>query len=101
MKVKPRKLKVSGLPSPRCSRSAAAWRPNSIRRVFSGWSDSANSSRRAHHVEEPTGVGLVFEADDGIIRITEDDHVACCLPLSPAVGPEVEGVVQVDVGKQR
>ncbi len=29
MKVKPRKLKVSGLPSPLLSRFAAAWRPNS------------------------------------------------------------------------
>ncbi len=36
MKVRPRKVKVSGLPSPRCSRWAAVWRPNSIRRVFSG-----------------------------------------------------------------
>ena len=36
MKVKPRKLKVSGLPSPRCLRLSAAWRPNSISRVFSG-----------------------------------------------------------------
>ena len=55
----------------------------------------------AHHVEEPTGVGLVLEADDGIIRIAQDDHIACRLPLSPAIGPKVEGVVQVDVGKQR
>ena len=37
IKVKPRKSTVSGLPSPRCSRLAAAWRPNSIRRVLSGW----------------------------------------------------------------
>jgi len=34
MKVKPKKLKVSGLPSPRCLRVVAAWRPNSIRRVL-------------------------------------------------------------------
>jgi pimeloyl-ACP methyl ester carboxylesterase len=45
-KVKPRKLKVSGLPSPRWARPAAAWRPNSNRRVLSGWSDSANSCNR-------------------------------------------------------
>jgi len=44
------------------------------------------------------GVGLVLEADDGIIRIAQDDHIACRLSLSPAIGPEVEGVVQVDVG---
>src|SRR5580704_12537137 len=44
MKVKPRTLKVSGLPSPRRARRSAAKRPNSIRRVLSGWSDSENSS---------------------------------------------------------
>src|SRR5215213_9489228 len=42
--VKPRKSKVSGLPSPRRARPAAARRPNSIRRVLSGWSDKANAS---------------------------------------------------------
>ena len=36
MKVKPRKLKVSGLPSPRRLRRSAAKRPNSMSRVFSG-----------------------------------------------------------------
>src|SRR5262249_5013514 len=36
MKVKPRKLKVSGLPSPRRLRRSAAKRPNSMIRVFSG-----------------------------------------------------------------
>ena len=102
MKVKPRKLKVSGLPSPRCSRSAAAWRPNSIRRVLSGCSDSANSPNRlAHRVEEPPGVGLVLEADDDVVGIAHDDHVAGGLAPSPALGPQVEDVVQVDVGKQR
>ena len=35
MKVKPRKVKVSGLPSPRRLRFSAAKRPNSISRVFS------------------------------------------------------------------
>ena len=47
MKVKPRKSKVSGLPSPRWARLAAAKRPNSIRRVLSGCSDSANSCNRS------------------------------------------------------
>jgi hypothetical protein len=40
MKVKPRKLKVSGLPSPRRLRRSAAKRPNSISRVFSANKDS-------------------------------------------------------------
>src|ERR1700736_522468 len=46
MKVKPRKLKVSGFPSPRRARRSAAKRPNSIRRVLSGLSDSENSLNR-------------------------------------------------------
>jgi hypothetical protein len=46
IRVIPRKLKVSGFPSPRCFRPVAAWRPNSIRRVFSGCSDSENSCSR-------------------------------------------------------
>jgi hypothetical protein len=33
--------------------------------------------------------------------IAHEDHVARGLALSPAHGPEVERVVQVDVGKQR
>src|SRR6266571_1980711 len=47
MKVMPRKLKVSGLPNPRCLRLISARRPNSIRRVFSGCSDSENSCSRS------------------------------------------------------
>src|ERR1700729_1339655 len=43
MKVKPKNAKVSGFPSPPNSRSVAAKRPNLIRRVLSGWSDSTNS----------------------------------------------------------
>jgi hypothetical protein len=34
--VKPRKLDVSGFPKPRRARRSAAYRPNSIGRVFSG-----------------------------------------------------------------
>jgi hypothetical protein len=40
-------LKVSGLPSPRRSRRSAAKRPNSMIRVFSGCSDSANFPNRS------------------------------------------------------
>ena len=55
----------------------------------------------AHRFEEAPGVGLVLEADDDIVGIAHDDHVARSLAPSPAVGPEVEDVVQVDVGQQR
>src|ERR1022692_73586 len=84
----PRKLKVSGLPSPRCLRLFAAWRPNSIRRVFFGCSDSENSCSRS-------GIGFLFKTDHDIVRIPHDDHVARGLAPSPAFRPEIETVVQV------
>src|SRR6202049_1320681 len=65
MKVKPRKLKVSGLPSPRRWRRSAAKRPNSISRVFSGGSDSANfpnRSRSEGKAQEVEGLRLAKPA---------------------------------------
>jgi hypothetical protein len=43
----------------------------------------------------------MFEPPDKVIGEANDDHVAVRLPLSPSVGPEVEDVVEVDVGQQR
>jgi hypothetical protein len=37
----------------------------------------------------------VLKADDDIISIAHDDHVARGLPSSPAFGPQIEDVVQV------
>jgi hypothetical protein len=42
-----REVNVSGLPRPRRARRSAAKRPNSIRRVLSGFNDSANFSSRS------------------------------------------------------
>ena len=42
----------------------------------------------------------MLEAGHQIIGIAHDDHVAGGLVPSPALGPQVEDVVQVDVGKQ-
>ena len=52
MNVNPRNAKVSGFLSPRSVRLAAAKRPNSIRRVLSGWSVSMNSSTHITHVDD-------------------------------------------------
>ena len=102
MKVKPRKLKVSGLPSPRRLRLSAAKRPNSISRVFSGCSDSANSSNRSRIASRKRRASLsCSKPDDEVVGIAHDDHVARGLAPSPALGPQIEDVVQVDVGKQR
>src|SRR6202050_949936 len=46
-------------------------------------------------------VALTLEADDQIVRVTNDDHVALSLPPSPALSPKIEAVMQVDVGKER
>ena len=43
----------------------------------------------------------MLEADDEIVRISHDDHVARGLAMSPSVGPEIEHVVQVHIGKKR
>ena len=53
-----------------------------------------------HCIEEATGVVLMLEAGHQIIGIAHDNHVAGSLVPSPALAPQVEDVVQVDVGKQ-
>src|SRR5205823_4135770 len=101
-KVKPKNAKVSGFPSPRSLRSFAAKRPNSVKRVLSGWSDSANSpslsciasrKRRASpSCSKPTTRSSAYR---------HDDHVAPGLLPSPALSPKVEAVMQVDIGEDR
>ena len=54
-----------------------------------------------HRIPEAPGVGLVLETDHNVIRVAHEDHVAGGLAPSPALGPEVEDVVQVDVGQER
>src|SRR5215472_16072664 len=46
-------------------------------------------------------IGLVLEAQDTIIRITDDHHLALRPFLAPDVHPEVETVVQINVREQR
>jgi hypothetical protein len=41
----------------------------------------------------------MLEAQRQIIGVAHDDHVAGGLAPSPALGSQVEDVVQVDVGK--
>jgi hypothetical protein len=43
----------------------------------------------------------VLEAEYEIIGVAHDDHVARGLTPSPALGPQIEDVVQVDVGERR
>src|SRR5215472_14097410 len=102
MKVKPRKTKVSGLLTPRFLRLTAAWRPNSITRVLTGWSDKRECREPlAHCIEEATCVVRMLEAGHQIIGVTHDDHVAAGFLPSPAFGPQIENVMQVDVAEER
>jgi len=54
-----------------------------------------------HRLQEAPGVILMLEAGDDIVGIAHNDHVARGLTPSPAFGPEIEDVMQVDIGEQR
>ena len=43
----------------------------------------------------------VLEADDEIVGITHDDHIAPGVALAPLMSPEIVDVVKVDIRKQR
>ena len=53
---------------------------------------------RTHRLPKAPGVGLVLKADYEIVSITHNDHIARGLAPSPAVGPEIEEVVEIHVG---
>src|SRR5271163_2207241 len=55
----------------------------------------------AHRIPEAAGISLVLKTEHDIVRITNHDHVARGLAPSPAFGPEIKTVVQVDVGQER
>ncbi len=56
---------------------------------------------RLHRLHEASGVVLPLEADDLVVGIAHHDHLAPGFPPSPALNPEIESVVQVDVAEQR
>ncbi len=56
---------------------------------------------RSHRVPEAPCIGFVLKADNDVVGIAHDNHVARCLPPSPLLGPQVEDIVQVHVRKQR
>src|SRR2546425_858113 len=51
--------------------------------------------------EELRGLLPMFESPDEVIRKAHDHHIAARLLLPPPLGPEIEYVVQVEVGQQR
>ncbi len=50
---------------------------------------------------KPLGIRLVLKGHDEVISPADDDDVAFGFCLAPLLHPEVEHVVQVDVGQQR
>jgi len=50
---------------------------------------------------EPCGVRFQLEPNHDIVCKPHDDHVAVGLLSTPRLGPEIEYVVQIDVGQQR
>jgi len=44
---------------------------------------------------------LVLKTENDIVGITDDDHVPLCALLAPDIHPEIEDVVQIDIGQQR
>ena len=54
----------------------------------------------AHGVLETPGIGLELETHHDVVRMTHDHRVAGGLAPSPALGPQVESVVQTDVGQE-
>ncbi|HEV3062600.1 MAG TPA: hypothetical protein VGY48_30415 [Vicinamibacterales bacterium] len=52
-------------------------------------------------VEKPLGVGVMLEPKHNIIGIADDDHVARSLTFAPALDPEIEDIVQIDIRQQR
>jgi len=52
-------------------------------------------------VKERPRLMLMLKADDGIIRIADDDHVTARRGLTPAMDPQVIRIVQVDVRQDR
>src|SRR6266516_3148365 len=54
----------------------------------------------AHRFQEAAGIFVELKPDDQVIGISHDNHVAHGLTMSPALGPEIKHVVQVNVGKE-
>src|SRR6202040_4256301 len=102
MSTKPRNLKVSGLASPRFLQFCVAKRPNSNQAGLVRMKRQRELPQPfAHRVPEAPSIVLMLEAHDEVVGVSDHDHVARSLAPSPALGPEVEDVVEIDVRKKR
>ena len=102
MCVKPRKLNVSGFPSPARSPVLGRERPELDQPRLLGVQLQAELREPLAQLrQEPLGLRSVLESHDEVVREPHDDHVAARLLLPPPLDPEVEHVVQVDVRQER
>src|SRR6516225_8912842 len=100
--VKPRKLNVSGFPSPRRFRFVSANGPNSRRRVFSGCSSSANfRNRSVSSAQNRSASDFTWESQHDVIREPHHDHVALGSLPTPGVDPQLEDIVEIDIRQER
>src|SRR5208282_2985658 len=51
--------------------------------------------------QKPYGLGATLEPHDGVVGVSHDDHLASGVACSPLLDPEVENIVEIDVGQQR
>src|SRR3984957_10757169 len=72
---------LAGVPEPiQLPRKSAAVRQRKRRQSFT------------HRIQEAAGVGLRLEAEDRVVGVAYDDHVALGFAPSPALGPQIEDV---------
>src|SRR5208282_2330187 len=52
-------------------------------------------------VQKALRLVLVLEANDRVVRVSHDDHIACRVSRAPLLDPEIVDVVEIYIGKQR
>jgi len=53
----------------------------------------------AHLGQESLGIGQMLAADNTVVSVANGDHVPTGMAVSPLLYPQVEDVVQIDVGQ--
>ena len=73
-----------------------------MRRVFSSWSTRPNLVSRSFRAASiRCGVVRFLEAHYEVVSITHDHKTTMRVPAAPLSDPEIEDVVQKDVGQER
>jgi len=57
--------------------------------------------RRQNATGKPHGIRLVLEASDNVVCVSDHDHVASGISLTPLIRPQVKHVMKMDVCQQR